>query len=87
MNGELCPYHEHAPVTPSGAAAWDVLMDGAGQTRRDGRGRVVGLDLGVLLALGAARGCDPAALSLLLPACEAGLIVGVARLLDGDGAG
>lgn len=58
-------------------------MDGAGQTRRDGRGRMAGLDLGAVLALGTARGHDAAALALLLPAGEAGMITGYLRLYEG----
>jgi hypothetical protein len=53
---------------------WDLLMACQGQLRLAPSGRVVGIDMGAALKLGAARGCDLAALSELLPAAETGLL-------------
>jgi hypothetical protein len=54
--------------------AWDVLLACQGQLRLAPSGRMVGIDMNAALKLGAARGCDRAVLSELLPAAEAGLI-------------
>jgi hypothetical protein len=54
--------------------AWDVLLACQGQLRLAPSGRVVGVDMGVTLRVGAARGYDLAVLSELLPAAEAGMI-------------
>ena len=54
--------------------AWDVLLACQGQLRLAPSGHVVGIDMGAALKLGAARGCDLAVLSELLPAAEACLI-------------
>lgn len=45
-----------------------------GQLRLAPSGHVVGIDLGVVMKIAEARGCDPGAVSELLQAAEAGLI-------------
>jgi hypothetical protein len=54
--------------------AWDVLLACQGQLRLAPSGHVIGIDMNAALKLGAARGCDLAVLSKLLPAAEAGLV-------------
>jgi hypothetical protein len=54
-----------------------VLLACQGQLRLAPSGRVTGIDMNVALKIGAARGCDPAVLSELLPAAEAGLVAGL----------
>jgi hypothetical protein len=54
--------------------AWDVLLACQGQLRLAPSGHVIGIDTNAALRLGAARGCDLAALSELLPAAEVGLV-------------
>jgi hypothetical protein len=54
--------------------AWDVLLACQGQLRLAPSGHVIGIDMDAALKIGAARGCDMAVLSELLPAAEAGLI-------------
>ena len=54
--------------------AWDVLLACQGQLRLAPSGHVIGIDMDAALKLGAARGCDLAVLSELLPAAEAGLV-------------
>jgi hypothetical protein len=53
--------------------AWDVLLACQGQLRLAPSGRVIGIDMHAALRIAAARGCDLAALSELLPAAEVGL--------------
>jgi hypothetical protein len=57
--------------------AWDVLMACQGQLRLTPSGHVVGIDMSAALKLGAARSCDLAVLSELLPVAEAGLVEAV----------
>jgi hypothetical protein len=52
---------------------WDVLLACQGQLRLAPSGHVIGIDMDAALRIGAARGCDLAVLSELLPAAEAGL--------------
>jgi hypothetical protein len=54
--------------------AWDVLLACQGQLRLAPSGHVVGIDMDAALRIAAARGCDLAVLSELLPAAEAGLV-------------
>jgi len=54
--------------------AWDVLLACQGQVRLAPTGDVIGIDMNTALRLGAARGCDLAVLSELLPAAEVGLL-------------
>ena len=54
--------------------AWDVLLACQGQLRLAPSGHVIGIDMNAALRVGAARGCDLAVLSELLPAAEAGLV-------------
>ena len=54
--------------------AWDVLLACQGQLRLAPSGHVIGIDMNAALRIGAARGCDLAVLSELLPAAEAGLV-------------
>jgi hypothetical protein len=54
--------------------AWDVLLACQGQLRLAPGGHVIGIDMDTALGLAAARGCDLAVLSELLPAAEAGLV-------------
>ena len=58
--------HEHE--------AWDVLLACQGQLRLAPSGQMIGIDMNAALKIGAARGCDLAVLSELLPAAEAGLV-------------
>ena len=54
--------------------AWDVLLACQGQLRLAPSGHVIGIDMNAALKIAAARGCDLAVLSELLPAAEAGLV-------------
>ena len=54
--------------------AWDVLLACQGQLRLAPSGHVIGIDMSTALRLGAARGCNRAVLSELLPAAETGLV-------------
>ena len=54
--------------------AWDVLLACQGQLRLAPSGHVIGIDMDAALKIGAARGCDLAVLSELLPAAEAGVL-------------
>jgi hypothetical protein len=54
--------------------AWEVLLACQGQLRLAPSGHVIGIDMNAGLDIGAARGHDPAVLSVLLPAAEAGLV-------------
>ena len=54
--------------------AWDVLLACQGQLRLAPSGQMIGIDMNAALKIGAARGCDLAVLSELLPAAEAGLV-------------
>jgi hypothetical protein len=51
-----------------------VLLACQGQLRLAPSGDMIGIDLDAALRLAAARGCDLAVLSELLPAAEAGLV-------------
>jgi hypothetical protein len=53
---------------------WDVLLACQGQLRLAPSGHVIGIDMHTALELGAARDCDLAVLSELLPAADAGLV-------------
>jgi ABC-type amino acid transport substrate-binding protein len=53
---------------------WDVLLACQGQLRLAPSGHVIGIDMDAALRIAAARGCDLAMLSELVPAAEAGLI-------------
>jgi hypothetical protein len=57
--------------------AWDVLLACQGQLRLTPSGQMIGIDMNAALKIGAARGCDLAVLSELLPAAEAGLVEAV----------
>jgi hypothetical protein len=57
--------------------AWDVLLACQGQLRLAPSGHMFGIDIHTALELAAARNCDLAALSELLPAAEAGLVEGL----------
>jgi hypothetical protein len=65
--------------------AWGVLLACQGQLRLAPSGHVVGVGMDAALEIGAARACDLAALSELLPAAEAGLIEALCsdRVRDG----
>ena len=54
--------------------AWEVLLACQGQVRLAPSGHVIGIDMDAALKVGAARGCDIAVLSELLPTAEAGLV-------------
>ena len=73
-DGRLCPYREHALITRQEHEAWEVLLACQGQLRLAPSGHVIGIDMDAALKIGAARGCDLAVLSELLPAAEAGLV-------------
>ena len=51
-----------------------MLLACQGQLRIAPSGHVVGIDMSAALKLGAARRCDLAVLSELIPAAEAGLV-------------
>jgi hypothetical protein len=70
----LISHHEHE--------AWDVLLACQGQLRLAPSGQIIGIDMNAALKIGAARGCDLAVLSELLPASEASL---VEALCTGEG--
>jgi hypothetical protein len=54
--------------------AWDVLLASQGHLRFAPSGHVIGIAMDAALRVAAARGCDLAVLSELLPAAEAGLV-------------
>jgi hypothetical protein len=54
--------------------AWDVMTACQGELRLAPSGHVISIDMDAALKIGAARGCDLALLSELLPAAEAGLV-------------
>ena len=54
--------------------AWGVLLACQEQLRLGPSGHVIGIDVDAVRRMGAARGCDLAVLSELLPAAEAGLV-------------
>jgi hypothetical protein len=64
-------------MSPQEHEAWDVLLACQGQLRLAPSGRVIGIDIDAALKIGAARSCDLAVLSELLPAAEAGLVEGL----------
>ena len=61
-DGQRCPYREHALIRQQEHEAWDVLLACQGQLRLAPSGHVIGIDISTALRLGAARGCDRAAL-------------------------
>ena len=79
-DGKLCSYREHALISRQEHEAWDVLLACQGQLRLAPSGQMIGIDMDAALRLAAARGCDMAVLSELLPAAEDGL----AEALSGD---
>jgi hypothetical protein len=54
--------------------ARDVLLACQSQLQLAPSGHVIGMDMDAALKIGAARGCDLAVLSELIPAAEAGLV-------------
>ncbi|MGE0256808.1 MAG: hypothetical protein AB7N54_19445 [Alphaproteobacteria bacterium] len=82
-DGTLCPYVEHAPATVEGWEAWDVAERCAGQLRIALSGHVLGLDLAVAFAVGAALGCDARWLAEFLPEIEAGMVDGMRHRDEG----
>jgi hypothetical protein len=63
-----------------------VLLACQGQLRLAPSGHVVGIDMDAALKVSAARGCNLAVLSELLPAAEAGLVEAVCSdRVRGDG--
>jgi hypothetical protein len=83
-DGRLCPHREHALISRQEHEAWDVLLACQGPLRLAPSGHVIGIDMSTALRLGAARGCDRAVLSELLPAAEAGMVEALCsdRVLD-----
>jgi hypothetical protein len=59
--------------------AWEVFLACQGQLRLAPSGHVIGIDMHAALQLAAARGCNLAVLSKLLPAAEAGLVEALSR--------
>ena len=57
-----------------GALAGATATACQGQLRLAPSGQMIGIDMNAALKIGAARGCDLAVLSELLPAAEAGLV-------------
>ncbi len=74
MNGEPCPYREHAPLALEEHQAWEVFTASLGQLRIVAAGRVLGIDMTAALGIARARGFDESVISELLQAAEAGLI-------------
>ena len=74
MNGEPCPYREHAAITLEEHQAWEVFTASLGQLRIVPSGQVLGVDMTAALRIAQARGFDEAMVSELLQAAEAGLI-------------
>jgi hypothetical protein len=83
-DGRLCPYLEHALISRQEHEAWDVLLGCQGQLRHAPSGRVIGIDIDAALKIAAARVCDLAVLSELLPAAEAGLVEALCSDRDRD---
>jgi hypothetical protein len=73
-DGRLCPYREHALISPQEHEAWEVLLACQSQLRLAPSGHVIGIDLDTALKIGAARGSDLAVLAELVPAAEAGFV-------------
>jgi hypothetical protein len=69
-----CPYREHIVISLQEHEAWHVLLACQEQLRFAPTGYVIGIDMHTALKLAAARNCDLAVLSELLPAAEAGLV-------------
>ena len=74
MNGEPCPYREHAPLALEEHQAWDVFTASLGQIRIVPSGQVLGIDMTAALRIAQVRGFDEGVISELLQAAEAGLI-------------
>ena len=74
MNGELCPYREHAPLALEEHQTWDVFTASLGQIRIVPSGQVLGIDMTAALRIAQVRGFDEGVISELLQAAEAGLI-------------
>jgi hypothetical protein len=66
--------------------AWEVLLACQGQLRLSPSGHVIGIDMDAALEIGAARACDLAVLSELLPAAEVGMVEALALAKSDDGA-
>jgi hypothetical protein len=86
-DGQRCPYREHALISQQEHEAWDVLLVCQEQLRLAPSGHVIGIDMHTALRISAARSCDLAVLSELLPLAEAGLIETLRgdRVRDDDG--
>ncbi len=74
LNGEPCPYREHAPLASEEHQAWEVFTASLGQLRIAPSGRVLGIDMTAALGIARARGFDEGVISELLQSAEAGLI-------------
>ena len=77
MNGEPCPYREHALLMLEEHQAWEVFTASLGQLRITPSGHVLGIDMTAALGIARARGFDESVISELLQAAEAGLIEAV----------
>jgi hypothetical protein len=62
--------------------AWEVLLACQRQLRLAPSGHVIGIDVSTALKIGAARRCDIAVLSELLPAAETGLVEALCAEVD-----
>jgi hypothetical protein len=71
----------HAVISLQEHEAWDVLLASQGQLWLAPSGYVIGIDMDAALRIAAARGCDLAVLSELLPAAETSLV----EALDSNG--
>jgi hypothetical protein len=71
VDGKVCPYLEHAPVTVAGRQAWDAAL--RAPLRYYPNGRAGGFDTAAFLAIVGALGYDAGGVLDLLPAVEAGL--------------
>jgi hypothetical protein len=85
-DGPVCPYREHALISPQEHEAWELLLACQGQLRLAPSGHAVGIEMSTALRIGAARGYDLAVVSELLPAAEAGLVEALCsdRVRDDD---
>ena len=78
IDGKRCPYEEHEVETAEADEAWNLITSLYGPLRFAGMsGVAVGLDYPAALAVGAARGFDERALSILLPMAEDAIVTAV----------
>lgn len=77
MSGQLCPFHEHAPQTVEGWAAWDIAL----RYLEGGMGGIR-LDATAALTEAQAAGHDPAVIGPLMTDVRDGYIAGRAEVRE-----